>query len=61
MKQKCTYNELTGEEPALNDCSKCEVKYNFPYRSCCLLECGEHEFCKACQHGIYEIGNESSS
>lgn len=42
----------------VKDCKECGVVYNMPYVYCCLDECGEHEFCRRCNHGIYE--NDSS-
>lgn len=54
MAATCVYNELSDEEPTINDCSKCEEKYNFPHEFCCLQYCGEHDFCRNCNHGIYE-------
>lgn len=57
MVASCIYNELTGEEPTLNDCDKCHGEYNMPRWWCCLRECGEHEFCSGCAHGIYEKEN----
>lgn len=34
-------------------CSICAEIYQYPYRFCCLNECGEHEFCRGCDKGIY--------
>ena len=31
-----------------NDCKCKECMINAPYRFCCKIECGEHEFCKGC-------------
>lgn len=36
------------------DCNQCQTEYNMPHSYCCLDECGEHEFCRGCNHGIYE-------
>lgn len=36
-----------------NVCGKCCEEYHMPYPICCLYECGEHEFCAGCSHGIY--------
>lgn len=56
MESLCLYNELTGEEPTLNDCDKCHEKFNMPcYWWCCLRECNRHEYCMGCTHGIYEL------
>lgn len=30
-------------------CKECATENKFPYIYCCLLECGEHEFCRGCQ------------
>lgn len=40
----------------MNDCKKCSEKYQMPFRFCCLIECGEHEFCRGCDKGIYLKG-----
>lgn len=34
-------------------CSDCAEAHEFPYSYCCLYECGEHEFCRGCDKGIY--------
>ena len=39
-------------------CAECQKEFNMPEAYCCLDECGEHEFCRSCNHGIYE--NDSS-
>lgn len=36
------------------DCNQCQTEYNMPHYYCCLDECGKHEFCRGCNHGIYE-------
>lgn len=40
----------------INDCKNCSKKYQFPFSFCCLVECGEHEFCKGCDKGLYLKG-----
>lgn len=57
----CEFNRRTGLQPTLlNDCDICKEKYCMPRDSCCLHECGEHEFCRNCTHGIYQnTGNET--
>lgn len=50
----CEFNRRTGLQPTLlNDCDICKEKYRMPHDFCCLHECGEHEFCRNCTHGIY--------
>lgn len=46
----CEFNRRTG----LNDCDICKEKYCMPHDFCCLHECGEHEFCRNCNHGLYQ-------
>ena len=29
-------------------CTACHLENKMPYPYCCLLECGEHEFCRTC-------------
>ena len=31
-----------------NNCNECHKKFDFPHNYCCLIECGEHEFCRNC-------------
>lgn len=38
------------------DCVLCHDKYQMPHWACCLQECGEHEFCRGCDKGIYLKG-----
>lgn len=40
-------------------CKKCHDKHSMPWDFCCLHGCGEHEFCRDCQHGIYDSNFES--
>lgn len=49
---KCLYNEKTGKEPTVDDCSECSKKYNFPYQCCCLSECGFYSMCEYCEGGL---------
>ena len=50
----CEFNRRTGLQPTLlNDCDICKEKYRMPHDFCCLYECGEHEFCRNCTHGIH--------
>lgn len=58
MKTPCIYNELSGDEPTINDCQTCSSYFEFPYTWCCLEECGEHEFCADCECGIYKTKGE---
>ena len=32
----------------VNNCNECHKKFDFPHNYCCLIECGEHEFCRSC-------------
>lgn len=35
-------------------CRECAKKFNMPlWDICCLNECGQHEFCRNCEKGIY--------
>lgn len=34
------------------DCERCSEEY-LRYSWCCLFECGQHEFCRNCDRGIY--------
>jgi hypothetical protein len=43
MLRECSYNEITGERPTLNDCDKCKERFPFPYSGCCLDHC---EYCR---------------
>ena len=43
-------NILFGDCPI---CKSCQKQYQMPHIYCCLEECGEHEFCKNCDKGIY--------
>lgn len=43
MLRECSYNEITGERPTLNDCEKCIERFPFPYSGCCLDHC---EYCR---------------
>lgn len=29
-------------------CKECQAEHDMPYDYCCLLECGQHEWCKYC-------------
>lgn len=35
------------------NCEECAKKYHMPFKYCCLIECGEHAFCRGCANGIY--------
>ena len=35
------------------NCQECQQGYKCPYDICCLDECGQHEFCRSCNLGIY--------
>ena len=50
-KEKKAMNDI-----CINDCEKCSKNNQFPFVFCCLIECGEHEFCKGCDKGIYLKG-----
>lgn len=40
----------------LSSCLECKTKFNMPDGYCCLMECGEHEWCKYCEDkGIYHL------
>lgn len=54
MTTECEYNKRTGEEATLHDCEKCQEEYELPFSHCCLNGCGEHEFCRNCENGIYK-------
>lgn len=41
-----------------NNCKECAKLFKMPHVYCCLDECGEHEFCRGCNHGIYENDSE---
>lgn len=34
-------------------CCLCSKYYRMPHDFCCLKECGLHEMCRGCRHGIY--------
>lgn len=34
-------------------CCLCSKYYHMPHDFCCLKECGLHEMCRGCTHGIY--------
>lgn len=52
---KCIFNEITDlATPSASDCDNCQSMFSMPHGYCCLEECGEHEFCVGCEHGIYE-------
>lgn len=34
-------------------CCLCSKYYRMPHDFCCLKECGLHEMCRGCTHGIY--------
>lgn len=36
----------------IKDCEQCEKEF-LKYSYCCLFECGEHEYCRNCDCGIY--------
>lgn len=37
-------------------CKDCQLKNKMPFKFCCLIECGEHEFCRAClENQVYKI------
>lgn len=55
MTDRCPYNDITGEEPTLSDCSKCEIEFILPYRFCCLKRCGKETFCNGCSRNINKI------
>ena len=35
------------------DCIACQAEKQMPHDYCCLMECGQHEFCRGCDKGIY--------
>lgn len=37
----------------VSDCKTCQKEYEMPNYYCCLPECGEHEWCRGCDKGIY--------
>lgn len=41
---------------AYKNCKECADVNLFPYKFCCIKECGEHEFCRGCNKGIYLNG-----
>ena len=41
-------------KPSRHICISCQKQYEMPYKFCCLEECGEHEFCRGCNKGIYQ-------
>ncbi len=47
----CEYQNLNHTIEV--NCKQCSENYNMRYDFCCLNECGEHEFCKGCNCGIY--------
>mgnify|MGYP006980058451 FL=1 len=47
-KEGCGYTNSYGLS-----CAECSAKYQIPYEQCCLYECGENEFCRNCDKGIY--------
>lgn len=51
----CTFNRITCfKTPATSDCDYCISMFHMPHGYCCLEECGEHEFCRNCNHGLYQ-------
>lgn len=44
-----------------NKCKECADKHNFPYKYCCLPECGNHEFCIGCNNYDSNIKGERYS
>lgn len=40
-------------KPTRHICKSCQKQYEMPYEFCCLDECGEHEFCRNCNKGVY--------
>lgn len=63
-KEECEYLisgkwEKENEEgviDCIHDCKECSKKYQLPFGYCCLIECGQHEFCRGCKKGIYLKG-----
>lgn len=45
---KCPYND-----PVWDTCTACQFSNRMPFWYCCLEECGNHDFCKDCDKGIY--------
>ena len=43
MVVECSYNDLTGNKPTLNDCDKCHREYDLPFDTCCLDNCNDCE------------------
>lgn len=35
-------------------CEECHEKNNMRFSYCCLIECGEHEFCRGCRRTRHE-------
>lgn len=48
MNMKCPYKEADSTQ-----CYACQDEKSMPYVYCCLVECGEHEFCRGCDKGVY--------
>ena len=48
----CKYKKPLKKDPGY-DCAKCQKDHAMPNKYCCLVECGEHEFCRGCTNGIY--------
>lgn len=45
--------ECPYETTSRADCIVCQAEKQMPNDYCCLIECGEHEFCRGCDKGIY--------
>lgn len=46
---ECSYNELTGKKPTLNDCDMCREHFHLPHETCCLDNCCDCESTD-CEH-----------
>lgn len=51
--ERMSTEEKCNQEKA---CVNCQITYKMPFKHCCLYECGEHEFCKNCDKGMYLKG-----
>lgn len=46
-------HHMESIECARVPCIECARKYKFKYEWCCLIYCGESEFCRGCERGAY--------
>lgn len=57
--RECEYMVRNSE--TTYDCERCKEIYGFRYEFCCLEECGQQEFCRGCDKGIYSKNKVSNN